>query len=465
MRELEALLKGIENYYKVNGHRVDVYIYTIINQLLKDDPKNIFAIADLWFAQEIVNDGLSRESVRKFVDLAIASHDGEKIVKCADLMGRKYKEFLEPLVDALIKTRDLGNIYRVAWSTYGISREQFTKLAKTIVNSKDIGGIIALSSHVSGYRLSGDGYDILNEYVDFILQKHDNKLVKNIIDKIEERHEATRGRPGYAIPIGRAVSTEELKFQRTLKEAWELKKIEIVNKKSKVQAPTVDEARLKVLQEYYYAKRGEYTSTLKRTVDKLLKENKENFFVLLKEPYARDMVDSLSKVTFKKFVDLTIYSNDSEKIYDCAHAIGKKHIDQMDDLVMAMLDTNDIVNIYSMAVNVNGINKEQRLCLAKSIVDAKEVEGIVLISSYLFKAVNNRYDENIENQFTKYIINKNDNKLIDDIMDNIKEKKDFSARTPRYGIPFGKGVTDGQLRLKDSLYYARKFIAAEDEIQ
>ena len=109
---------------------------------------------------------------------------------------------------------------------------------------------------------------------------------------------------------------------------------------------------LKVIKDYYYKNGCKYDFHLKYIVEKYIKQDENNLSLLVKQRFARKMFEKLNPNIVKRYVNLVLKSGDANDIYDCAYALGKRYSEQLDLLVKAMLTTNDLSNIFGMAVNV-----------------------------------------------------------------------------------------------------------------
>ncbi len=226
----ETLKKLDEHYTRTsanNGNRggYSPYLKEAVARALEIDFNNIFLFADMFWGSEVV-EGLNQKDLNDYVNLAIESKDGEKIYRCANLTNKEHPEFLEGLFEAELETKDSTGMALFAMHVYSIDRKQFLKLVDAVVKTKDAEAITELASNARGYRTCAPGFYIFDEFVDMVVKQGDEQLVKDVTKIIRDKQDYARGKPSYAIPLGRAANTEQIAFIEELNRKFSLRKIE-----------------------------------------------------------------------------------------------------------------------------------------------------------------------------------------------------------------------------------------------
>ncbi len=210
------------------------------------------------------------------------------------------------------------------------------------------------------------------------------------------------------------------------------------------------EIRMKKLRTDYY-KCG-YGFVLKRCVKKLLEENKDNFYLLKNEPFAKEMVKDLGRSVVNDYVKDAINSCDSTKIYNCAYMVCCAYPEFLHPLVDAIIKTGDANAIGCFAIIVKGVDEYHFLELAKALVDLEDYEVIVDFSIHISGAESCFNSFDILTDFVDMIKTRNNKELENKIISEINERQNSTRGMPRDAIPYGIGVCTEQLNFRDMLY-------------
>lgn len=194
---------------------------------IQKDFNNVFDIANIYWRGEFIDD-MSRKDVLDYIHLAIESGDGEKIYTCAKHIdeNKTYKGYVDELFDAIMQTNKVEPITCFAMLVKNINKKQFLALVEKSVNFKDAEAIVELANNSRGYRTCAEGFYIFDEFIDMVIKQKDDNLVRDILKIVKDKQDYTRGKPSYAIPLGRAVTTEQVAFAEELCKRYKSNNVE-----------------------------------------------------------------------------------------------------------------------------------------------------------------------------------------------------------------------------------------------
>ena len=89
-------------------------------------------------------------------------------------------------------------------------------LAKKVADSKDVKSILIMSSYVKSHK-SGEGFFMLREFVEYIMNFNDDYLVDKLITDVDNKMQDHT--PSYAKPFGEALTNEQISFRAELSTA------------------------------------------------------------------------------------------------------------------------------------------------------------------------------------------------------------------------------------------------------
>ncbi len=197
------------------SHGYNEAINSFVEMLIEKDENIIFELVNQYYATKMfgfLNENIAKNYINKVKD----SKDIDKIYKCACAIGKSYPKEMNELLNLTIKSKNPERIISFARFVPNLSEKQFVKLAKATVDLKDIGCIVELSSYTGNRSSVFNCFNILNDYVFYILRQEDKELVKNIIDYISAMQENIKGIPSSGVPISHAVDSQMLNFKKRL---------------------------------------------------------------------------------------------------------------------------------------------------------------------------------------------------------------------------------------------------------
>ena len=130
----------------------------------------------------------------------IQAKNGDAIYNMIKQGDSKYD--LNTLIEAVILTEDVYYIFNSAIFAKNITKQQFLKCAKAVVNSLDAADVVYFYRHCIKNDGSFNSFDISKEYLGYIEEMQDVKLYEGIIQNIDKREDLSNRVKSIYIPYG-----------------------------------------------------------------------------------------------------------------------------------------------------------------------------------------------------------------------------------------------------------------------